>query len=111
MSYYRIGSHYFKDDEIAEQIVNGIVTETEHYKATILIPDGIDGLEDKDIKIKLEIKAAVLNINMDCTTFERAEDKLAFTMIDEMDRLREGVEEIMYAVWMTRMVRLERRAS
>lgn len=103
--YHKIGTHWYTTKEYVAELKKGVVTETEHFKAVLSCPD-----IDKAEKLTVELKPSKLEFLSVHEPDGGADEQMYYALNEELDSLREEIEEEIHQLWRARFANAERMA-
>lgn len=104
--YHKIGPRWLTTKEYVSELGKGVVTETEHFKAVLSCPDGIDKAE----KLTVELKPSKLEFTSIFEPDGGADEQMYDALNEELDSLREEIEDEIHQLWRVRFANAERIA-
>lgn len=105
--HHRINGRYYGTDELVSELLGkGVVIETEHFKAVLSCPDGIENEE----MLKVETKPTRLEYKAVFEADGSVEEQMFDELNDDLDTLREDIEGAIHQLWKVRFANAERMA-
>lgn len=103
--YHKIGARWLTTKEYVSELREGVVTETEHFKAVLYCPD-----IDKPEKLTVELKPSKLEFTSIFESDGGADEQMYDALNTELDSLREEIEDEIHQLWRVRFANAERMA-